>query len=131
MLNFMYSFFMFDFTYILFRSEWYFLFNCYTCCNCYTCRKSPRWFKGTSKVVGTMIQGNFQVIFTVMMHFELIIFFTTLWRLILFGWTNTTQKMKFFIKDFFSKCNLRIWSHLLKKSLMVFLCSVKQQRKVK
>ena len=35
----------------------------------------------------------------------------------------TTQKMKFSIKDFFSKCDqirrkLRIWSHLLKKSLM-------------
>ena len=35
----------------------------------------------------------------------------------------TAQKMKFFIKDFFSKCDqirsfLRIWSHLLKKSLM-------------
>ena len=33
------------------------------------------------------------------------------------------KKMKFFIKDFFSKCNqihsfLRIWPHLLKKSLM-------------
>ena len=33
------------------------------------------------------------------------------------------KKMKFFIKDFFSKCDqirsfLRIWSHLLKKSLM-------------
>ena len=40
-------------------------------------------------------------------------------------WTyiNSAQKMKFFIKDFFSKCDqicsfLRIWSHLLKKSLM-------------
>ena len=36
----------------------------------------------------------------------------------------TAQKMKFSIKDFFSKCDqihrkLRIWSHLLKKSLMV------------
>ena len=36
---------------------------------------------------------------------------------------NTAQKIKFSIKDFFSKCNqnrrkLRIWSHLLKKSLM-------------
>ena len=36
---------------------------------------------------------------------------------------NTTQKMKFPIKDFFSKCDqirsfLRIWSHLLKKSLV-------------
>ena len=35
----------------------------------------------------------------------------------------TVQKMKFFIMDFFSKCDqirsfLRIWSHLLKKSLM-------------
>ena len=35
----------------------------------------------------------------------------------------TTQKMKFSIKDFFSKCGqirsfLRIWSHLLKKSLI-------------
>ena len=37
--------------------------------------------------------------------------------------TNTAQKMKFFIKDFFSKYDqirsfLRIWSYLLKKSLM-------------
>ena len=35
----------------------------------------------------------------------------------------TVQKMKFFIKDFFSKCDqirtkVRIWSHLLKKSLI-------------
>ena len=35
----------------------------------------------------------------------------------------TSQKMKFSIKDFFSECDqirrkLRIWSHLLKKSLM-------------
>ena len=44
----------------------------------------------------------------------------------------TAQKMKFSIKDFFSKCDqdrkeMRIWSHLLKKSLMEnfhFLCSV-------
>ena len=36
---------------------------------------------------------------------------------------STAQKMKFSIKDFFSKCDqlrrfLRIWSHLMKKSLM-------------
>ena len=36
---------------------------------------------------------------------------------------TTAQKMKFFIKDFFSKCDqirrfLWIWSHLLKRSLM-------------
>ena len=35
----------------------------------------------------------------------------------------TAQKMKFSVKDFFRKCDqiysfLRIWSHLLKKSLM-------------
>ena len=37
--------------------------------------------------------------------------------------TLTAQKITFSIKDFFSKCDqirslLRIWSHLLKKSLM-------------
>ena len=36
---------------------------------------------------------------------------------------TAAQKLKFSIKDFFSKCDqilslLRIWSHLLKKSLM-------------
>ena len=36
---------------------------------------------------------------------------------------DTAQKMKFSIKDFFSKCDqircfLRIWLHLLEKSLM-------------
>ena len=45
--------------------------------------------------------------------------------------TITAQKMKFSIKDFFSKCDqirsfLRIWSHLLKKSLMenLIFCAV-------
>ena len=47
---------------------------------------------------------------------------------------KTAQKMKFSIKDFFSKCDqirrkLRIWSHLLQKSLMetfffFFFCGV-------
>ena len=44
----------------------------------------------------------------------------------------TEQKIKFSIKDFFSRCyqirrKLRIWSHFLKKSLMenfAFLCSM-------
>ena len=48
-------------------------------------------------------------------------------------WVLLHKKMKFSIKDFFSKCDqirgiFRIWSHLLKKSLMEnlnFLCSVK------
>ena len=39
------------------------------------------------------------------------------------GTRNTAQKIKLSIKDFFRKCDqirsfLRIWSHLLKKSLM-------------
>ena len=38
-------------------------------------------------------------------------------------WIDTTQKMKFSIKDFFNKCDKicifhRIWSHLLQKFLM-------------
>ena len=44
---------------------------------------------------------------------------------------NTEQKKKFFIKDFFSKCDQicskkEIWSHLLKKSLMqkLIFCAV-------
>ena len=41
----------------------------------------------------------------------------------LYIWTITAQKLKFSIKDFFSKCDqirsfLRIWSYLLRKSLM-------------
>ena len=47
---------------------------------------------------------------------------------------STTQKMKFSNKGFFSKCDpirsfLRIWSHLLKKSLMknFIFCSVYSQ----
>ena len=40
-----------------------------------------------------------------------------------FEGSHTAQKMKFSIKDFLSKCDqirrkLRIWLHLLKKSLM-------------
>ena len=45
---------------------------------------------------------------------------------------KTAQKMKFLIKDFFSKYDqirwkLRIWSHLLKKSLIenFFFCAMK------
>ena len=49
--------------------------------------------------------------------------------------SNTAQKIKFSIKDFFSKCNqmhsfLRIWSHLLKKFRVenfIFSCSVNQE----
>ena len=49
--------------------------------------------------------------------------------------SGTSQKMKFSIKDFLSKCDqirsfLRIWSHLLKKSLMenfFFFCNCLNQ----
>ena len=47
---------------------------------------------------------------------------------------HTAQKMKFYIKDFFSKYDqirsvLRIWSHLLKKSLMknFIFCAVTER----
>ena len=50
---------------------------------------------------------------------------------------HTAQKMKFSIKDFFSKCDqirsfLQIWSHLLKKSLMenLIFCAVSLQYSV-
>ena len=54
---------------------------------------------------------------------------------------SSAQKMKLSTKDFFNKCNqirrkLRIWSHLLKKSLMenfifcaVIVTATWQQRK--
>ena len=50
---------------------------------------------------------------------------------ILFGEYSLHKKMKFSIKDFFSRCDkirslLQIWSNLLKKSLMenlIFVCS--------
>ena len=49
---------------------------------------------------------------------------------------DTAQKMKFSIKGFFSTCDqirrkLQIWSHLLKKSLMVnfIFCAVRQVEK--
>ena len=49
---------------------------------------------------------------------------------------NTVQKVKLSVKDFFRKCDqirsfLRIWSHLLKKSLMenfIFLASVNRSQ---
>ena len=48
------------------------------------------------------------------------------------GYVKHLQKMKFSIKDFFSKCDqirsfLRVWSHLLKKYLMenFIFCAVK------
>ena len=46
--------------------------------------------------------------------------------------SDTAQKMKFSIKDFFGKYDgfLRIWPHLLKKSLkenFIFLCSVTRE----
>ena len=56
------------------------------------------------------------------------------WQQIIFF--DTAQKMKFSIKDFFSKCSqirrkLRIWSHLPKKSLMenFIFCTVRGKTK--
>ena len=46
-----------------------------------------------------------------------------LFMVVISKWDHIAQKMKFSVKDFFSKCDqirsiLRIWSHLLKISLM-------------
>ena len=50
----------------------------------------------------------------------------------------TAQKMKFYIKDFFSKCDqirreLRIWSHLSQKSFMenFIFCAVHVQKYIR
>ena len=53
------------------------------------------------------------------------------WKVLFWKAQHNAQKMKFSITDFFSKCDwirsfLRIWSHILKKSVMEnfnFLCS--------
>ena len=66
---------------------------------------------------------------------ELLIF---LWLTLVDIFTsNTAQKKKFSIKDFLSKCdqicrNLRISSHLLKKSLLesFIFCAVKEKQEV-
>ena len=49
---------------------------------------------------------------------------------------STVQKMKFSITDFFSKCDqtrsyLRIWSHLMRKSIMenLTLCAVRDKQR--
>ena len=54
----------------------------------------------------------------------LIVKFSKLYKTFLFSTFSLYKKMKFSIKDCFSKCDqsrkyLRIWSHLLKKSLTV------------
>ena len=58
--------------------------------------------------------------------------FSGQWRKFKESFVSTTQKMKFSVKDFFSKCDqirslLGIWSRLLKKSLMenFIFCAVK------
>ena len=55
--------------------------------------------------------------------FMVVLFWQDLRNLGLYFDNITAQKLKFFIKDFFSKCDqihrrLRIWSHVLKKFLM-------------
>ena len=61
--------------------------------------------------LGSYLQGNF--------GFKKIVEIIHIYKEI----CDTAQKMKFSIKDFFSKCDqirmkMRIWSHLLKKSLI-------------
>ena len=66
--------------------------------------------------------------FELNLNWTFALFFTKLSKLLLYfsllkQAKSTAEKMKFFIKDFFSKCGqrssfVRIWSHILKKSLM-------------
>ena len=74
----------------------------------------------------------FAFISTMLSSLEMIDFFLVTYST--FGTKSSTltyiaQTMKFFIEDLFSKCDqlrsfLRIWSHLLKKSLMENKCFV-------
>ena len=67
--------------------------------------------------------------------------FFSFWIIVLFevsfktSWSHTAQKMKFSTMDFFRKCDqicssLRIWLHLLKKSLVenCIFCAVSQKK---
>ena len=79
------------------------------CLICYILRilkNLPSWIKTTSKFYIYFDDEIFQI-----------------FHLLPAPWWYTAQKLKFSIKDFFSNCDqirrkLRIWLHLLKKSLM-------------
>ena len=70
-----------------------------------------------------IIQGHFLcLVYLCLCLGRIYVIFLSLSQQILVIKRNTAQKMKFSIKDFFSKCDqirkkLRIWSHLLKKSI--------------
>ena len=98
-----------------------------------------------SKFLSKFLHINYELLKQPNAVFRIILFFRFLFRAFLFDifnklarWFNhqqsylkkivvdTAQKMRFAIKDFFSKCDkirrkLRIWSHLLNKSLMEIL----------
>ena len=85
---------------------------------------SNRWSYGN--VFGIWVKFNYGFLdihqFLVYKIFCFIWSLVPIWMMILSS-SFTAQKMKFYIKDFFSKCDqirwkLRIWSHSLKKSLL-------------
>ena len=72
-------------------------------------------------VMGKSSRGN-ELLFLILFK-GLLLFFLIFFSRIENDVRITTQKMKFSIMDFFSKCDqtrrkLRIWSHLLRKSLL-------------
>ena len=76
------------------------------------------FFQNLEKLLETSAYKMFCIIHNMVCLLESSV---TSWNYFIF--TITAQKMKFFTKDFFSKCDqirsfLRIWSHLLKKSLV-------------
>ena len=83
------------------------------------------------KVIFAMFVSILEVFEKMRCWFKDLLIFTKIERYILFGhdecvyssyFSHNSQKMKFSIKNFFNKCDqirrkLRIWSHLVKKSL--------------
>ena len=75
--------------------------------------RRPSWFqqrKSCVRIILTILQSEYQQIFSYRSFAKSL---------------SLHKKMKFSIKEFFSKCDqirrtLRIWSHLMKKSLMEF-----------
>ena len=68
-------------------------------------------------------QALFAISATSLIIFPLFLHLSQVLELRRLSQSHTAQKMKFSIRDFLSKCDqirsfLRIWSHLLKKSLM-------------
>ena len=100
------------------------------------------YWNNFSRTGGTIASHWFQIFILIAKTMNLIIIIIVILIKTILGWfhnkivsytPNSAQKMKFSIKDFFSKCaqirrKLRIWSHLLKiskwKTSFFLQCSI-------